>query len=120
MTKQELVIARLTFTSMIRMLLDHADWHSIPVILDYVLRDMQTQQNLFMSGKSDTLKSLHLNGLAADLLVINVEDHAVVKDGTDYRYKQLGEFWKDIGGTWGIRLKSGLDSVHFEFNPYEE
>ena len=120
MTIKELVIARMTFTQMLGKLITFASMESIPILVDYVLRDLKTQERLFTSGRSKTMKSKHLNGLAADIYVINVEDHAIVKDGTDYRYRMLGHEWEEMGGVWSGRWTDPVESTHFEFDPYKE
>ena len=120
MTIKELIIARMTFTQMLGNLITFASMESIPILVDYVLRDLKTQERLVTSGKSKTMKSKHLNALAADIYVVNVEDHVLVTDGTDERYKRLGEYWVSIGGTWGGHWKTFKDSVHFEYDPYDD
>ena len=110
----------MTFTQMVGKLIDFASMESIPVLIDYVLRDIHTQRRLYMSGSSKTMKSKHINGLAADIYVVHVEDHVLVSDGDDPRYKQLGKKWEELGGTWGGRWTSFKDSVHFEYDPYDK
>lgn len=57
--------------------------------------------------------SLHCSRLAVDLnLFINGAYQAETS-----AYKPLGDFWKDIGGTWGGDFQRA-DGNHFEFKGY--
>ncbi|HBA6939906.1 TPA: M15 family metallopeptidase [Escherichia coli] len=55
------------------------------------------------------VNSLHCQRLAVDFnLFINGEYRSRTED-----YRELGEFWESIGGTWGGRFKSRPDGNHF-------
>lgn len=68
-------------------------------------------------GKSKTLASKHLDRLAADIVLYRNN----VPDFTPLAYKPYGEYWEQLGGTWGGRFKPldkegiGWDPVHFEW-----
>jgi hypothetical protein len=83
-------------------------------------RDIETQRKYVAEGKSKTLNSLHLDRLAADIVIF--------RDGTAQfggeSYRPFGVYWESIGGVWGGRFgvspsdygtKVGWDPVHFEF-----
>jgi len=74
-------------------------------------RTKERQEQLVKEGKSWTMNSKHISGLAVDL--------GILKDGNiswDYKdYEQLGEYWeKHLGQTWGGNWKQ-KDCVHFEY-----
>jgi hypothetical protein len=53
--------------------------------------------------------SLHCQRLAVDFnLFINGEYKTKTED-----YRQLGDYWKSIGGSWGGDFKSNPDGNHF-------
>jgi len=66
-------------------------------------RTLAQQQELLDSGKSKTLKSKHLEGLAVDLILF--EGPTPIYSGILYR--ALGEYWESQGGRWGGRF--GVD-----------
>lgn len=102
---------RSEFTKKLADLIHHAiDYLGYEVIIDYVLRDTETQKRLYAEGKSKcdgvTKRSQHQSALAADLYII--EDGKLSNDIE--KYKRLHEYWSNIGGepiiTW--------DLAHFE------
>jgi len=74
-------------------------------------RTIQQQLMLYKSGKSKTMKSKHLLGLAVDF--------ALFKDGKflidNPLYNIMGMKWKAMGGVWGGDW-SFHDPYHFEYN----
>lgn len=89
------------------------------VQLDWVLRSVYDQQQMFKTGKSkcDGLKivSAHQKGKAADLLVIG-PNNAGTLDLIDplisinSTWKQIRQHWEDLGGKKMIEW----DPAHFE------
>lgn len=73
-------------------------------------RTPERQKELVAAGKSWTMNSKHIDGLAVDLCIL--KDGKVSWDNEDY--KPLGEFWEKLGGRWGGSWKQ-KDSVHFEY-----
>ncbi len=74
------------------------------------------QQELYDAGMSDTLKSAHLNSLAADILLFR--DGIPIWDIDDLDYKKLGLYWESLHGVWGGRFimeSNGSDPTHFEW-----
>lgn len=81
----------------------------------------EEQQRLYVrSGRSRTMRSLHMKRLAIDLNLFR--DGKYITDGGLYR--ELGEKWEAIGGRWGGRfgvapadypIKTGWDANHFEY-----
>ena len=70
--------------------------------------------------RSKTLKSKHLQCLAADVVLYINGKYITDKN----LYRPLGEKWEELGGTWGGRFsikpedyatKIGWDSQHFQY-----
>lgn len=76
-------------------------------------RTPERQAYLAKTGKSLTLRSKHLHGLAADLLIVEAST-IILND--DPRYETLGQLWEALGGTWGGRWKALADIYHFELS----
>lgn len=98
-----------------------------PIVITQWMRDPSQQQNLVAAGKSWTLNSKHLIGLAidfafiADLVDDNIMNYALEK------YRPIGEYWETLslvnrwGGRFGIDIKDykdkiGKDCDHLEYN----
>jgi peptidoglycan L-alanyl-D-glutamate endopeptidase CwlK len=82
------------------------------------LRTKERQQELFDSGKSQTMRSRHLTGHAVDITVfidgkVNW-DLANYKSVTDHIKKKAKEL--DIAIVCGIDWKSFVDGPHIELN----
>lgn len=75
-------------------------------------RTLEQQREYFNSGRSHTLNSKHLSGLAVDL--------GVIKNGkfsqTKKDYQPLGDYWISIGGKWGGEFVLLDDPYHFEYD----
>jgi len=87
----------------------------IEVVVSELYRDPNRQLALFHQGKTRTLNSLHLQGLAADLLVIR-NKVPVLRDVEEYHI--LGRKWEEMGGIWGGRWQTLNDIFHFEYSPH--
>jgi hypothetical protein len=74
------------------------------------------QQALYVQqGKSRTLLSKHVQGLAFDLaLFVNGEYQITLA-----AYRPLGEYWEALAPSciWGGRWPRFPDGVHFEYDP---
>lgn len=77
-------------------------------------RSVEEQKKLVANGKSWTLKSKHLNGLAVDFLFY-INGKPVWESEL---YETLGRYWESIGGKWGVIDEDGkqVDPYHFEYN----
>jgi hypothetical protein len=100
------------FAKYLAQLIINANLRGIKVFINELYRDALRQKQLYEQGKTQTLRSLHMYGLAADLIVLKdgkpVLDH--VKE-----YDFLGELWESWGGRWGGRFTSLGDIYHFEY-----
>jgi len=99
------------FTGMLGKLLVFASDNEIPIKIVELYRSPEKQFNLYKKGKTKTLNSSHIKGLAVDL--------AIIKDGQyiteETAYVSLGEYWEEVGGVWGGSWHTFKDSVHFGF-----
>lgn len=107
---------RIEFTTALGKLLRWAWAHDLYVAMDWVKRDVETQTRMVNAGLSKTMKSLHLNALAVDLLLFYLDGttYQYISDGNHPGYKKLGERWEDLGGVWGGRWEF-KDSGHFQW-----
>lgn len=88
------------------------------------IRSAATQAANVAKGASATMNSMHLYGLAVDLLQLkDVMDDGMINMTFD-DYKALGEYWESLDpnniwggrfGTGGNKNKKGWDSCHFEY-----
>jgi hypothetical protein len=86
-------------------------------------RDTLTQARYVKEGRSKTIHSKHIVGLAVDILFLeDVRDDGKVNFPPG-KYKELGEYWEKLGGRWGGRFGDnpdtekieGWDACHFEY-----
>lgn len=117
------------FAEMVSKLTLHAAEHGRHICWLELYRDAQRQRMLVKMGKSKTMRSQHLEGLAIDVCLLS----EVGKDnGLDYEprsYRFLGEFWESLtihpeitpiwGGRFGVDAEKydveiGWDPMHFE------
>ena len=86
------------------------------------MRSLETQKGYVIRGVSKTMNSKHLEGLASDFAFLaDIEDDGIINWKPD-KYKELGEFWENLGGRWGGRFGDnpatsvieGWDAGHFE------
>ena len=80
------------------------------------LRTLERQKELFESGKSQTMNSRHLRGLAVDI--------AIFIDGTanwDLKnYRIVTDHIKTVSKKLGIPIQCGIDWVSFVDGPHIE
>jgi len=88
----------------------HPGWG---VTLGEAFRTQHQQEEYFLTGKSKTMNSTHLQRLAIDL---NFFVDGVYKTDTK-DYKELGEYWKNLSPKckWGGDFKTLKDGNHFEY-----
>jgi len=101
---------QIEFDLMLARLLLFAHEQGIKTKITCLFRTKEEQAKMVASGKSRTMESRHLQGLAADLAIIDMG--RAVWDAA--AYKPLGDFWTQIGGVWGGSWKEFPDAVHFE------
>ena len=94
-------------------LIRYAHILKIPVKITCLYRTPEQQKYLYETGRSKTLNSEHLRGLACDL--------AIIKDGqviwSKEAFEPLGRYWKDeLKGIWGGEDFKGFhDCPHFQW-----
>ena len=98
------------FLKMVADLVIEADEIGITVFVNEWYRTPERQKELVATGKSKTLNSFHLKGLAVDL--IRIKDGKVTWDYNDYI--PLGKIWQKMNGVWGGSWKF-RDAVHFQY-----
>jgi peptidoglycan L-alanyl-D-glutamate endopeptidase CwlK len=94
-------------------LIVEAERKGIFVFVNELYRSKERQEQLYREGKSKTLQSAHLDGLAADLIVLR-EGKPVLENCIEYQ--TLGQMWSAMGGIWGGHFKSIHDIYHFEYS----
>lgn len=85
---------------------------NIEVVPFSFLRTLEEQKRLFEEGKTKTLRSKHLEGLAIDFYVLK-EDRPVWNRTEEY--ETLGKIAKSLGLIWGGDWKSLNDIYHVEY-----
>ncbi|EFH7152476.1 M15 family peptidase [Escherichia coli] len=96
------------FTVMISRLIMFAEQQGYGLTFGEAWRTPE-QAKLNASKGSGIINSLHCQRLAVDFnLFINGEYQS-----TTEAYRQLGEYWESLGGTWGGRFRSRPDGNHF-------
>jgi len=92
--------------------------HRIYVIIIETLRTEDRQRFLLETGKSQTLKSKHLDGKAIDIVPIIEYNYPRVKsvgwDTTHPVWQEIAKIAKSHGLKWGGDWRSFKDYVHFE------
>ncbi len=109
---------RQDFAFMVYRLIKFAYDHGYKLALGETKRTVEQQKLYVEQGKSKTMDSKHLDGLAID--VSAWKDGKYLDKTEDYKY--LGLFWESIGGRWGGRFGDnpateaieGWDGGHFE------
>ncbi len=96
------------FTSMIALLIQYANANGMWLTFGEAYRTPE-QAALNAKKGSGISNTLHTLRLAVDFnLFVKGEFKTRTED-----YRQLGEYWESIGGTWGGRFKSRPDGNHF-------
>lgn len=93
------------------LILEWALWtyHRITVHVYSGKRTKREQLERLLSGATTILKSKHLKGRAADL---------ILKPDTRANYALAGDYWTQLGGIWGGHFKdpklAAVEYQHFE------
>ena len=115
------------FSYLIGALLVWAYESNFKVSFGHAYRDYETQKKLFDMGRSDTMKSKHMDRLAIDLnLFIKGCSGKYYYTDKPMDYLAIGTYWEMLGHSegqkqetrWGGRIKlknGGTDPGHFEF-----
>lgn len=99
---------QIKFARMLALLLSEAALLDLNVVMGECWRSPE-QAKLNAEKGVGIEKSLHTLRLAVDLIILT--PGGTIQDGPTY-YRQLGEFWEDIGGAWGGRFRR-RDWGHF-------
>lgn len=99
------------FALMVSKLISYADSINIKVFVNEWYRTEERQKQLVAEGKSWTLLSYHIKGLAVDLIILD----GIKPIWDNEAYKPLADYWVSIGGIAGHNWKQ-KDSVHFQYN----
>lgn len=105
------------FFKMICRLGFYAEEKGLRICIGELYRTIEKQKELLKIGRTQTLNSLHLKGLAVDFHILK-DDGSV--DWDFNKYKILGEYWKQLGGEWGGDWKTLRDGVHFQYKEKEK
>ena len=97
---------------MVSLLLGFAELKSIDIRIGEVHRPYFVAKKYAQEGKG-ILNSKHRYSLAADIWLTDPTGKKIIWDKSHYLYRELGEFWEAIGGTWGGSWKKP-DVYHFE------
>lgn len=82
----------------------------VPAYISSSIRTPDFQASLVRGGKSQRLKSLHLEGRAFDIDILGYGRDKLPK----WWWQAVGEFAESLGMRWGGRWTSLYDAGHFE------
>jgi peptidoglycan L-alanyl-D-glutamate endopeptidase CwlK len=90
--------------------IDYLRRRGLPIVITSGRRSLATQRILVSQGRSTTLQSRHLDGLAFDVDLAHVGRNQVPA----WIWDSIGPIGEQFGLTWGGRWKSFRDVGHFE------
>ncbi|QPE15731.1 M15 family metallopeptidase [Providencia rettgeri] len=96
------------FTGMVAKLIIFAQANGYQLTFGEAFRT-EAQAKLNAANGSGISNSLHLQRLAIDFNLF--KDGKYLTATNDY--KELGEYWESLGGSWGGRFKTRPDGNHF-------
>jgi len=114
------------FAEMVAKLIIKANLIGTPVVVLEWYRDIERQKYLVSIGRSKTINSKHIVGLAVDLCFIDDLRDDGQMNWTADKYRHLGIYWESLdnknrwGGSFGVTDKDkehgkfGWDAPHFE------
>lgn len=93
-------------------LVKYANSKGLTARLREVQRTPEQQELYYNMGKSNTLKSKHINSLAFDMYFF--DDGVMLSETKDLEH--VGDFWESLRDTnkWGGHWKTLIDTPHFE------
>lgn len=106
------------FAEMVAKLIIKANIVSTPVVVLEWYRDIERQRYLVSIGRSKTMNSKHILGLAVDLCFIEDLLDDGIMNWTADKYRHLGIYWESLDdkNRWGGNWKTFVDAPHFEYN----
>ena len=84
--------------------------YRLPAIITSGRRTLAEQQSLLLQGRTTTLQSKHLQGLAFDIDMYGWNRNSVPA----WVWQEIGPVGESYGLTWGGRWTSFVDVGHFE------
>lgn len=84
--------------------------NQLPIVITSAIRTPAEQQRLLQQGRTTTLQSKHLLGLAFDVDMYGWNRDRV----PTWVWSEIGPVGESFGLTWGGRWKSFRDVGHFE------
>ncbi len=96
------------FTKLVGQLINHAYVMGYELTLGDAYRDPRVHGEVGEKKSYSSGNSLHKSRLAIDFNLF--VDNEYISNGNHPAYKELGEYWELIGGTWGGRFN---DANHF-------
>jgi len=91
-------------------LVTHVRQAGVPLIVTSALRLPAEQAELVRTGRSKTLRSKHLSGLAFDVDVHGFDRSSIPR----WWFYQLGALAEPLGLRWGGNFRGFWDPGHFE------
>lgn len=103
---------QITFTLNVSYLIAYANSLGIGLTFGDAYRSEYLQKHYVATGKSKTLKSMHLKRLAVDFNFF-IEGKLVYDKS---KLQKLGDYWENLDkrNRWGGNFKTFLDTPHFE------
>ena len=104
------------FTKDICDLIEYADHKGYNVTFGEVQRPIEMQEIYIKTGRSTTMRSKHLQRLAADLNFFRREDNNHVYVVAKEELQQFGDYWESLHpqNSWGGNWRSFKDTPHFQ------
>ena len=96
------------FTGMVAKLIIFAQANGYQLTFGEAFRT-EAQANLNAANGSGISNSLHKHRLAVDFNLFKGGKYLTATSD----YKELGEYWESLGGSWGGRFKTRPDGNHF-------
>jgi peptidoglycan L-alanyl-D-glutamate endopeptidase CwlK len=84
--------------------------YQLPLVITSGRRSTEEQATLLQQGRTKTLQSKHIRGLAFDVDMHGMGRNAV----PDWVWSELGPLGESLGLTWGGRWTTFRDVGHFE------
>ncbi|HCB2900600.1 TPA: M15 family metallopeptidase [Proteus mirabilis] len=98
-----------TFTGMVAKLITFAQQKGYKLTFGEAYRT-EEQAKLNAKKGSGISNSLHTQRLAVDFNLFDANGKYLTSTSD---YKELGEYWESLGGSWGGRFKTRPDGNHF-------
>lgn len=105
------------FANYAAQLISKANELGTPVVVLEWYRSEERQKYLMSIGRSKTMNSKHIQGLAVDLCFLaDLQDDGAMNWTAD-KYRHLGIFWESLDNEniWGGSWKSFVDAPHFQY-----